>query len=81
MDNIDENAQREAAAISNSYKPRTMGFGIRKHSKHCNDLIVRKQSRKRVRHRNPRQIDLRKQKLVVLGKELKKRKVCVEVQL
>lgn len=83
MIDIDEEALRESVAISNSYKPRTMGFGVRKHksSQVTPDMILHKLSRKRCRHRNSRQIDLRKQKLVILGKELKKRRVYVEVQL
>lgn len=80
---IDLQSTREAVAIKNSFKPHTMDFGVRKHKSNQTtpDMILHKLSRKRCRHRNPRQTDLRKQKLIILGKELKKRRVFVEVQL
>jgi len=71
IDRFDIEAEAEAQAISKAYNPHTIDFGIRKKSNHTGPIIVRKQSRKKPRHRNSRQIDLVKQarKIAILKRK------------
>ena len=77
-------AAKEGVAIKNRFDPHTMDFGVRKHKSSTISpaMLLHKLSRKKCRHRNSRQVDLIKEKFVVLGKEIKERKHTVwSVQL
>lgn len=83
IDQFDNDALAESIAIAKAYKPHTMDFGGRLRKTHivpCDLLHIK--SRKRCRYRNPRQIDLIKQRLKELGKRLKENKYNVgKIQL
>lgn len=68
-------AEKEGVAIKNRFDPHTRDFGVRKHksSSVSPAMLLHVLSRKRCRHRNTRQVDLVKQKFIVMGKEIKER--------
>ncbi len=77
-------ATKEGVAIKNRFDPHTMDFGVRKHKSSTISpaMLLHVLSRKKCRHRNSRQVDLVKQKFIVLGQEIKNRKYnTLEIQL
>ncbi len=77
-------AEIEGLAIKNRFDPHTMDFGVRKHKSSTISpaMLLHVLSRKKCRHRNSRQVDLIKQKFIVLGQDIKSRKYNVmRVQL
>jgi hypothetical protein len=72
LDQFDREAEAEANAIKNSYKPHTIDFGIRKRKNSVSpDQILHQQSRKAIRHRATKQRDLRKERMERLWREVK----------
>ena len=76
IDSLDLQAESEAKSISNSNHD--LKIRLKKNNIAPCEL-VKIESRKRCRHRNGRQIDLIKQKLIELGKT--KRKMLSPIQL
>ncbi len=84
IEGIDCTAAKEGVAIKNRFDPHTIDFGMRKHKSSTISpaMLLHKLSRKKCRHRNSRQVDLVKQKFVMLGREIKERKHTIRsVQL
>ena len=84
MIEFETQAEQEGIAIENRFDPHTMDFGVRKHKSSTISpaMLLHVLSRKRCRHRNSRQVDLIKEKFVMLGRVLKQRKYnFVEIQL
>lgn len=84
MIDFDLQSEIEGAAIQKRFDPHTMDFGVRKHKSNqvIPALILHKLSRKKCRYRNSRQVDLVKQKFIVLGQDIKNRNHnFVEIQL